>query len=170
VDISAEDVIPDVHVRFTTDDNTSLPPLVTLSVAVDLSDEAGLVGTMVHKYDIESTPDVSFRVTGRERIRLYQVAKNQCEGRRLSPVLRKLTTFDHVLKMSPSSDKLYTLVEPLKRSVKLYQCSADTVTKWKLMLGRVTQMRFRYFAKSSDKLDWLTMEYGIGGELESEMI
>ena len=75
--------------------------------------------------------------------------------------------FDHVLQMSPGSMDLYTLMEPLKRTMNLEkQCSSDMVKRWLQTLGQITQVRFRFFAKSSDKLNWFTAEYGIGGEFK----
>ena len=137
-----------------------------VSVAVDLLDDTGLLASLVHKYDVLYT-EGALKLTGRERVRLYRLWKNQCESRRLSPVLRQLDGFDHVLQMSPGSMDLYTLLEPLKRTMNLEkQCSSDMVKRWQQTLGQITQVRFRFFAKSSDKLNWFTVEYGIGGEFE----
>ena len=162
--------IPNIFIRFNTSGSGSpSPATLSVSVAVDLMDGTGSLASMVHKYSIVIRDDRSLTTTGRERVRLYRTWKNQCESRRISPILRQLDSFDHVLSLGPGATDLFSLLEPMKRSMNLErQCTADMNNKWSQMLGSIEKVQFRFFATTSDKLNWFSVEYGIGGEFESE--
>ena len=168
IDIVDTASFPDIFVRFSTKNVSPPSSSVAISVAVDLIDSDGILGSMVYKYDISIAEDGTQTVTGKERVRLYRIWKNQCESRRLSPVLRNADSFNHVLKLSPSSDNLYSLLEPIPRIMNFKrQCKADMSKKWQKMLKIISGVRFRFFAKSSDRLNWFKVEYGIGGKYQS---